>query len=442
MSFALARLVVLAPVFIGSPEGPEDDLIALFEAVREIHPAPYRVNDVERWEEEMGLFAERMPELAEHERMLGFARILALVGDGHTELAGSHPSLDGAWLPLAIRRFADGWFLRTGHRRYAALFGKRIIEVAGVPIEEAATLVRPFVSADNAMGTLDPIGNMLRHPAVLHAAGVTDARLERVEIAAEDVATGEVVRIEVEANDERWVTPDWVDADAVLSDGPKPLYRRLDGNYDFEYLEDENTVFVLFDSVRDDDGETIEAFFGRVFEFVRENEVDRFVLDIRENGGGNNYLNYPILHGLIPSQVNRPGHLFVVIGRDTYSAAMCLAVALERHTHAIFVGEPTGATPNHYGDTREVTLPHSGLVVEISELYWQNSDPRDERPWITPDLPVTLTARDFFENRDPALEAIFAYEHDPTATVPPTATRWYRAGQLQEQTWPGLLQRN
>jgi hypothetical protein len=88
---------------------------------------------------------------------------------------------------------------------------------------------------------------------------------------------------------------------------------------------------------------------------------------------------------------------------------MMAAVMLERQTGTIFVGEPTGASPNHFGDSNLFTLPNSGATMMHSSIYWQLSDPDDDRPWIAPDIPVKLLSKDFISGRDPALETILAF---------------------------------
>ena len=92
---------------------------------------------------------------------------------------------------------------------------------------------------------------------------------------------------------------------------------------------------------------------------------------------------------------------------------------IEFHTDAIFVGEPTGASPQFYGEDTHFRLPYSGLMGSISSRWFQNrfiSD--DERPWIAPDIAAELTFDDVRDGRDPAMEAIRAYlaEH-PDAGV-------------------------
>jgi len=190
-----------------------------------------------------------------------------------------------------------------------------------------------------------------------------------------------------------------------------PLYLRDPNDwYWYEYLADERTLYVQFNVVGDkEEGESVEQFFDRVFALAERNDVERFVLDIRLNGGGNNFLARPIWYGLVGNkQLNQLGKLYVIIGRATFSAAQNLATILDEHTEAVFVGEPTGGRPNAYGDARAVTLPNSGLRVSISTLYWQDAMPWDDRAWVAPEIAADLTSADYARNRDPALETILA----------------------------------
>ena len=38
-------------------------------------------------------------------------------------------------------------------------------------------------------------------------------------------------------------------------------------------------------------------------------------------------------------KIKQSDEVIVITGRDTFSAAMCLSVELERHTQALFVGD-------------------------------------------------------------------------------------------------------
>ena len=70
-----------------------------------------------------------------------------------------------------------------------------------------------------------------------------------------------------------------------------PLYlRNMEKAYWFAYLPEKELVYFQYNMVTDDRGETFENFCGRLFRFIDEKDVDRLVIDLRWNGGGNNFL--------------------------------------------------------------------------------------------------------------------------------------------------------
>ena len=193
---------------------------------------------------------------------------------------------------------------------------------------------------------------------------------------------------------------------------PTPLWLQDARNpYWFEYLPNQHVFYMQYNVVADKDDEKLSAFFDRAFQEVEKQPVEKLVIDIRRNNGGNGYLNWPLIYHIIRSdKINQKGKLFAIIGRLTFSAGTMCAVYLERHTSTIFVGEPTGGSPNSYGEHGEVTLPNSNIQVFVSTLYWQESDPRDKRPWIAPQVSTELTSEDFRNNVDPAMEAVLKYK--------------------------------
>lgn len=405
------------------------DIELLIEFLEENHPAPYHRNSRETWRRAASDLEKKLRSCTRDQAILGFQALIALAGDGHSRIrVPSRYQRSRKWFPIHTHAFSDGLYLRTAHRDYAPYFGQKIVAVNGVPIGEVFQRILPLIGYDNMMGALNQFPHHLRSPWSLHATGITPDVANEVVITFEN-SDEKRTDAKITANHDSWITREWVDAD-FQETKPKPLHRTADGNYSFTYVEKEKLAYLYFDSVRNDQGESLADFCRRVFALVEERDVEKLVLDIRENSGGNNYLNQPLVHGLIRCEkINRPGRLFVITGRDTFSAAMCLSVELERNTHALFVGEPPGATPNHFGDSEEFTLPNSRLIVRCSALYWQNSDPRDRRPWITPDLHAETSFSDFKARRDPALEKILAHSENVSDPVPAPNTRWTRENQ-------------
>jgi len=239
------------------------------------------------------------------------------------------------------------------------------------------------------------------------------------------VATGTGGRRDVKINAER---PDstalWLAADRNVR-APLPLTRRLAYPFAFADLND-STVFVRIHAIVSEKGQqSLADFVARLFAHVDSLRSPRLVLDLRGNGGGNNYLNQPLVHAILRRPAfDRPGRLFVIIDRGTFSAAVSLSTDLERETNAVFVGEPTGGAPNSPGDPARLRLPASDLGVRISTVMWNGSDPRDPRTFIAPDLPAMLTFADWLAHKDPALDAIRAYRPAKDAPDAPPNQHW------------------
>ena len=82
---------------------------------------------------------------------------------------------------------------------------------------------------------------------------------------------------------------DWLD---VRVQEATPLYlKNLDKIYFYEYLPQQKTVYVRHSQIQDDPEETIPEFYTRVFDFIENNDVEKLIIDVRLNGGGNNYKN-------------------------------------------------------------------------------------------------------------------------------------------------------
>jgi hypothetical protein len=197
--------------------------------------------------------------------------------------------------------------------------------------------------------------------------------------------------------------------------GDPPLWlRNPDVPYWSEYLPAERTLYVSYRAVVSMDQPSNQAFWRAVFALADSVPVDRLVLDIRDNIGGNSFYNRQVVRGIVARPaLDRPDRLFVITGARTFSAAMNLSRDLEQWTNATFVGEPTGNAGYFFGDHVQVPLPASGLTLNVSTLTWPPYDPRDRREFLAPSVYAPLTSAEFRANADPALRAIRARAEAP-----------------------------
>jgi len=394
-----------------------EDLHYLAQQAPQVHKSLFHSMTREEFESTVKNLDQRIPALSRNQTIVELTRLVAMIGDGHTYIDLQEPPTSFRHYPVRLYWFPDGLYVVSADKEYSSIAGGRVVKLGRTSGQNAYQAVSNVVPHDNEfqLKWLTPFYMCLAE--VLDGLNLVDD-LEAVPLIVEKNGMQATVVLKPEAGPSSphngWVLPaNWVDARDPNS--PTPLWLKDPANkYWFEYLKDSRTLYVQFNQVGQKDDETIEAFFKRVMAFADANPVDRFVLDERLNGGGNNYLLRPIIHGFIRSdKVNQPGKLFTIIGRQTFSAAMNCVNRMKLNTNTLFVGEPTASSPNSYGDNAPVVLPHSKLMVRLSTLWWQDMDPRDRRLWQAPDLSTELTFTDYRAGRDPAMEAILGYKAGP-----------------------------
>ena len=420
----LSTTVKAAPVTPKEAKEWREDLHYFAEQAPKVHKNLFHEMRQEQFETAVKNLDERIPQLSRNQIIVEIMRIVAMIGDGHTFVPVFHFQHDTGEFPdfrhypVKFYWFPDGLYVLQADAMYSSIVGGRVIKVGKVSADRAYEAVSHIVPHDNAAQIKWMTPFYMSLAEVLDGLGLVDD-LEAVPLTVEKdgkqvnavLAPGGGDRTPHEfALPKHW-------EDARDRSAPVPLWLKDPSNfYWFEYLADSHTLYVQFNAVAEKQDETIEAFFKRVMAFAESHPVDRFVLDERLNGGGNNGLLRPIIHGFIRSDsVNQSGKLFTIIGRQTFSAAMNCVNRMKLNTNTLFVGEPTGSSPNSYGDNAPVVMPNSKLEVRLSTLWWQDMDPRDRRPWQAPDLSAELTFADYKAGRDPAMEAILHYK--PEASI-------------------------
>lgn len=349
-------------------------------------------------------FVKDVPKLTDNQVMVRFMRMGAMMGDGHTGIYPPHGvAADG--LPVAFTGFQEGMFVTAAMPAQKDLLGARVVSIDGNSVEKLMAGITSIMGHENSQWILSRGPRFLRKPRCLNGLGLCPSDKQ---VTMEVEKDGKRTKVSLDANagepSSGWVTL----ADSFTE---RPLiFRNRDKHYWYQYLPESKTLYFAYNGVQNDGKQNISDFAKEMFDFVDSHDVDRMIVDTRFNGGGNNFLNKPLVLGLAKSKVNEEGKLFVIIGRDTFSAAMCFVTQVERYTHAIFAGEPTGSSPNFIGESINVNLRYTKIQGSISDLYWQNSVAMDHRVWISPEIYVPPTFAAYASNRDPVMEAVMAYQ--------------------------------
>ena len=372
------------------------------------HAAPYPGIEPARFRAAADSLADRVGGLTDDEVVLAIARLTARIGEGHTGVLPFDRGYDERRLPVEFYQADDGsYFVLAAAPEHAGLLGATLERIDGTPIEVVAAAMEPLMPRDNRY-TLRKLGvDYLRIPGLLAA--------------LKFVRSPDSVPIQVRHPDgrrqaavlrprPRHEAVDWRFAPA----GQRQLWlRNRETQYWFALVPEHDAAYVQFNSADIGAGAdelAFAAFTDSLVAAIEDGAVDRLIIDMRWNTGGSFPRSRHLLHAAIRAdRVNRPGRLFVIIGNTTYSAANSLALEFDTHTHALFVGEPTGGSAQSYGDLRRLRLPHSGLVVRYAAHRSTAAGATDRRPAVFPDLRAGLSVAEYRQGVDPALEAIWAY---------------------------------
>ena len=417
-----------APRYTLTAEQWREDLRVMMDELARRHRNLYHTTSPATFDSAAKALHDRIPTLARHQIILEMARIVALAGDGHTNIAPTRDTAIGfRTLPVVLYLFRDGLHVRAAHRIHAELAGARVVRIGDASVEDAFRRVERYISRDNEMGVAFYAPHLLAAPEVLHAVGLapsTDSALFELELAGgtrtvwlRPVGPIDVMPASVDASWRR--KPGWIDARDNAS-APEPLWLSRDPEkalWWFTVLPDSRTVYAQINQIRNGAGETFGDFTQRLLAAVDSLPADRLVLDVRLSRGGNGTLLRPLVSGILRRpNVNERGKLLVLTGRGTGSAAQLLVDDLQKFADVTFVGEPAASKGNHYGDPHRTVLPNSGITVRAATTYWQAWSPADERRWTAPDVAAGLSAGEYARNEDPVLAAATAFVSGPRLT--------------------------
>lgn len=188
------------------------------------------------------------------------------------------------------------------------------------------------------------------------------------------------------------------------------------------------TALLRIDTFAWPDKDRVVAFHRDVFQRLREARVDTLLIDVRNNGGGN---DDQWIDALLPYLATRPyrwasgyrkkilekyrndgettgavvdgrieraidpqlenpllfaGKTYVLVGRSTYSSAVLFANVMQDFGFATLAGSGGAARTRQTGGVQRSILPHSGLVIAVPRFILQRPSGAETPPYVTPDV--------------------------------------------------------
>jgi hypothetical protein len=402
-----------------------EDIRELVRTIKETHPDPFHRTS----EADFNTVTERLlaglGKLDDKRTVVEMARIVALVADGHTrlEIPRQHPSLrfsfshsdpaDPAFdelrfasLPLCFRVFGDSMYVVQATSAHRSLLGAEVLALGATPMDEVRRRLSTVNYNDNEMTDMLWAADRATLPELLAALGIIGSQ-ERVTLRVKRLGAPEAETVTLEPLG--LLGPDAAPLEQP-ADRPVPLWLTDTRTAKWSRnLGAERAWFIKLNRMERDTEASLTDYIRDELAAAATAGAERVVIDLRHNHGGSAEVR-GVVNSIASSAYNRRGALFVLIGRETFSAAQMLLDELEQYTDALFFGEPSGSHPDHYGDPKRIALSHSGLALRVSRLHWSSWRAFDGRSATRPHRSVAFTIEDFMAGRDPVLQAALEYQ--------------------------------
>ena len=355
-------------------------------------------------------------------------KVIAAIEDGHTQLLeiGIFDLLDLRF-PFRLEEFTDGVYVTLIGKEYEMFLGSRVVAINDKPLEDVLAILNEVVSNDNEFGRRYFACNGVSFARILYGLNIIDDtdyieltlitnRGESAELRLRSIV--DATNIEYGWSNQPGVGPtkgEYISASDALGK-ETPLHFRNQGHeikfYWFEHLAKERAIYFQFNQIINQPNcdETFAQFSARMWDYIDHNaeNIDRLIIDLRCNNGGNGVLILPLLNDIIKRDfINREGGLYVIAGRRTHSAASILMYELAVHTNAIFLGEPDACGSDLFSNSHLAgNLPHSGFPLWSSSLQFTSRWPVNNTNYFMPRVPAPFSSHDYFTGLDPAMDLI------------------------------------
>lgn len=346
---------------------------------------------------------------------LGIFRLAAMAKDAHTAVSltanGSVPFFRR--FPIWMQWFQDGLYLtnvsylteatgRGGKQNYRRVLGARLVKIGETPIAEVIRRVSQIISYENDYWLHVRLPYFVITPEVLQETRVVE-NMERIPLTFAQ-ANGQQITI----------TPPIISWNAGIpwtTAGVRtelPLYRQnTSANYWYKILDDSRTLWLQYNRCADAANNPMTSFAAEMFRTAETKGVMRFVIDLRNNTGGNSEIIRPVLNGLLQRPwLNQRGRVYVITGNTTFSSGLWGAIYFQYYTSAILLGEPTGGKPNSYGEVLGGLLPNSKIGFQYSTKL-HNIVPGNPIA-LFPDVPIETSAGEYINHIDLVMSYILA----------------------------------
>lgn len=378
------------------------------------HPRPFYATSKEILNVYFDSLIYRLPQLSDKEIIFGMQEIVALLEDAHTDIE-LRPSTD-LCPTFILKKFQNKFYAVSSSKSIlngeAALF-QQLVRINGVDIGYIEKKLQKLISEDaSPYGSYWWLQRYLMSTELLAYIGVPNTQEQLVYTFIDK----EGVSFEIDANNRDPNIP--LETEEEWRAVYATHLAQLTQNYFYEYRKDKNILYLSYLSCAEDSQYPFSDFVTEVFTLHSKLNDVKMVIDLRNNGGGYSEVALPLYEELKkhPQLLNEKGNLYVLINGGVYSSGTWCAYQLSLLGDGItFVGSPTGGDIFGFGNVEVVTLPKSGLTLNVGTQITNDFNVKVKREngmipkyinAVLPDVYIDDTIEAYQAGRDLAMEWI------------------------------------
>lgn len=321
-------------------------------------------------------------------------QVNAMIQDEHTMIHYITPDQ----FPFDFYWFEEGLYvIRTSEDNKGFLWSK-LVAVNNIPVSYVVDKIVTLMPDKNPQNIKKEVGRYLADPFVLHGLQISPSRRD---------VSYTLVGLTNDTMKTKPVAIDLREVKLTCACENKHFFKDTDHRKNWFRFINDSTIYFKYSTCHEDEHRSFKKMAEELISSIDDKKSQKIIIDMRDNGGGYPGLLAPFINSLAMSKLNKRGRIYVLIGRNTFSAGIINAVTIKDKTYAKLVGEETSGSTSFFGGVETFVLPETKLKIRYSTGYVATSENYDGS--LKPDVLIPVTFADYDKGIDAALE--YALHH-------------------------------
>lgn len=378
-----------------------EDIMFFKQEFPKRHKNPFSIITKEEFNDLTDQLIDKIDKLSNKQVFVELNKIVASIGDAHTTIN----IWDGYNYPLRFWIFDGDFYVVNADASLEEMMFSQILKIDGVDIDIVIEQLTTLISHENESWVLAVLPAYLKSPVFMYGLGIAQNENEAVFTVKKD---GKEQDFTVSAYEYG------KNVNFVNKNTEDILIGKYDKYYDYEYLPDHKAIRFEYNVCADMDSQRFADFSKEMFDSIEENDVEKVIIDLRNNSGGNSEILNPFTKRLKKYiSGNSNVKIYILVGRNTFSSGMSAIYRVKESVpEAISVGESTGGALDCYGEVKTINLPNSQIPISYSTKYFEFSKNFSYKNGgvgtFLPDISIQPTIKDYEGGIDVVLDYVLA----------------------------------